>query len=122
MSEALISEIKATVTTKTKEELLKHSEHLKISVGEVIDMLLSGTCVNDPEQAAALIRDYIEMITSTQNDEQLEHTFFLIMGFCFNSIIETKKYTFEETLSAMVANSKTFQEYMKKSKTENKQV
>ncbi len=118
MSEELLREIHATVTKQTKEELLKHSEHLKIPIGEVIDMLLSGTSIKDPEQASALIRDYIEMITSSQNAEQLERTFFLIMGFCFNAIIETKKYNFEETLSAMVANSRTFQEYLKKSKSD----
>ncbi|MCI8404971.1 MAG: hypothetical protein HFE49_08745 [Clostridia bacterium] len=116
MNTELFKEIKATVTKKTEEELTKHSEHLKISVGEVIDMLVSGTSVEDPEKAVDLIRDYISLITNTQNDEQLERTLFAILGFCFNAVIETKKYSFEEAFGAMIANSEAFKKYISKNK------
>lgn len=74
-----LSEITATVATKTKKVLEDIAKTGGLSVGEVIDRMVMKLSPEDAQEAAMLILDNILITTSKLNQEQLNEAIFKVL-------------------------------------------
>lgn len=99
MSDGVLTTIEATIMTKTKEALLNHCDVTGLSIGEVIDRVVLGFAVEEPEVAASILCEEFLIMTSNQTDEQIKETIKLIASTLISSVVMcgvNKDYFFNE--------------------------
>lgn len=74
-----LSEINATVVTKTKNTLEGIEKLTGLTVGEILDRMVLNCCPTDTDKAYLLILDNILISTENLNQEQFNETIYKVL-------------------------------------------
>lgn len=87
---AKLSEINATVITRTKEILEGIAETGGLTIGEVIDRMVLKHSPDDPQTAAMLMLDNILVTTHNLNQEQLNEAIIKVLEVLGSSSVKNE--------------------------------
>lgn len=97
-----LEEINVTVVSKTKEILEGIADTSGLSVGEVIDRMVSKVCPENVDDAHLLILENIIITTSCLTQKQLDETMIKVLKVLESACVEDESEELHTTLTRVV--------------------